>query len=50
MSYTIEILRSAQKQLDKIDYSQHTRIIDAIRDDHLVVLIVSIGNRKDVYR
>lgn len=32
MSYTIEILRIAQKQLAKTDREQQSRIIDAIRE------------------
>ena len=84
MSYTIEILRVAQKQLAKIDRQHQTRIIDAIRaladeprpagskklsgrpawririgsyrviyeihDDRLIVMIITIGDRKQVYR
>lgn len=84
MSYSIEILRVAQKQLAKIDRASQQRIIDGIRsltedprpfgckklsgrpawririgpyrviyeihDDRLLVLVVAIGDRKDVYR
>lgn len=84
MSYSIEILRVAQKQLAKIDRASQQRIIDGIcsltddprpsgckklsgrpawririghyrviyeiHDDRLLVLVVTIGNRKDVYR
>ena len=84
MSYSIEILRVAQKQLAKIDRQQQSRIIDAIQsladeprpsgckklsgrpawrirvgsyrviyeieDDKLIVLIIAIGNRKQIYR
>ena len=84
MTYSIDILRVAQKQLARIDRTQHQRIIDAIRalgtdprpsgckklsgrpawririgpyrviyeihDDRLLVLVVIIGDRKDVYR
>ncbi len=84
MSYHVEILRTAQKQLAKIDRSQQNRIIDAIRelaeeprpvgckrlsgrpawririgsyrviyeihDQQLLVLIITVGPRKDVYR
>ena len=84
MSYSIEILRVAQKQLARIDRTQQQRIIAAIRsladdprpsgckklsgrpawririgsyrviyeiqDDRLLVLVVTIGDRKDVYR
>lgn len=84
MSYTIEILRAAAKQLAKIDRQYRSRIIDAIRtladhprpagckklsgrpawrirvgsyrviyeihDDKLVVLIIAIGDRKQIYR
>jgi mRNA interferase RelE/StbE len=32
MNYTIEILRSAQKQLGKVDRQDQTRIISAIRE------------------
>ena len=84
MTYAVEILRAAQKQLAKIDRQAQSRIIDSMRvlvadprpsgckklsgrpawririgayrviyeihDDRLVVLVVSIGSRKDVYR
>ncbi len=84
MSYSIEILRVAQKQLAKVDRASQQRIIDGIRglagdprpsgckklsgrtawririgsyrviyeihDDRLLVLVVTIGDRKDVYR
>lgn len=84
MSYSIEILRVAQKQLAKVDQGQQQRIIDAIRNlaidprpsgcvklsgraawrirvgsyrviyevhgERLLVLVVSIGHRRDVYR
>ena len=84
MSYSIEILRVAQKQLARIDRGQQQRIITAIRslatdprpsgckklsgrpawririgsyrviyeirDEQLLVLVVTIGNRKDAYR
>ena len=84
MSYSIEILRVAQKQLAKIDRASQQRIIDGIRhltddprpsgckklsgrpawririgpyrviyeihDDRLLVLVVTIGDGKDVYR
>ncbi len=84
MSYSIEILRVAQKQLAKIDRASQQRIIDGIRsltenprpsgckklsgrpawririgpyrviyeihEDQLLVLVVAVGDRKDVYR
>jgi mRNA interferase RelE/StbE len=84
VTYTVEILRSAQKQLAKVDRQDRTRIITAIRelaqnprplgskklsgrdawrirvgayraiyevhDDRLLVLVITIGHRKDVYR
>ena len=84
MPYSVEILRSAQKQLGKIDRNQRSRVFQAIRkladdprppgtkkltgrpawrirvgsyriiyeihDDRLVVLVVAIGDRKEVYR
>ena len=84
MTYTIDILRVAQKQLARIDRMQQDRVIAAIRDlagdprppgskklsgrpawririgayrviyeiqdQRLLVLIVAIGDRKDVYR
>jgi mRNA interferase RelE/StbE len=84
VSYRVEILRVAQKQLARIDRSQQNRIIDAIRslaadprpagckklsgrpawrirvgsyrviyeihDEQLVVLVIAIGPRRDVYR
>lgn len=84
MSYSVEILRSAQKQLARLDRTSQTRIIDTIRslsatprpvgtkklsgreawrvrvgnyrviyeihDKRLLVLIVALGDRKDIYR
>ena len=84
MTYAIEILRAAQKQLAKIDQEHQPRIIQAIRDlsndprppgctklsgrpawririgsyrviyeihdDRLVVLVIAIGGRKDIYK
>jgi mRNA interferase RelE/StbE len=84
VTYTIEILRSAQKQLLKIERQDQSRIIEAIRklaensrpsgskklsarsafrirtgsyrviyeihNDRLLVLVISIGHRRDVYR
>ena len=84
MTCTVEILRSAQRQLAKIDRKDRHRIITAIRglasdqrpagskklsgrpawrirvgvyrviyeiaDDRLLVLVVAIGHRKEVYR
>ncbi|NBC30624.1 MAG: type II toxin-antitoxin system RelE/ParE family toxin [Spirochaetes bacterium] len=84
MTYSIEILRAAQKQLAKVEQGLQQRIIDAIRnlavdprpsgctklsgrpawrirvgsyrviyevhDDRLLVLVVSIGHRREVYR
>ncbi|MBW6511264.1 MAG: type II toxin-antitoxin system RelE/ParE family toxin [Desulfuromonadaceae bacterium] len=84
MSYALEILRSAQKQLAHIDRHDQLRIITAIRSladephpagskklsgrdawrirvgtyriiyeiqhDRLLVLVVSIGHRRAVYR
>ena len=84
MTYAVEILRTAQKQLAKIDRQAQARIIESIRalafdprpsgckklsgrpawrirvgdyrviyeihDGQLVVMVVTIGNRKDVYR
>ena len=84
MSYTVEILRSAQKQLAAIDRQDQPRIISAIRtlaneprppgckkltgrpawrirvgvyrviyeihDNRLLVLVVAIGHRREVYR
>ncbi|HHE33257.1 MAG TPA: type II toxin-antitoxin system RelE/ParE family toxin [Chlorobaculum parvum] len=76
MSYRIEILRSARKQLEKIQESDRNRIIDSIRslaenprpagskklsgrqtwririgvqDSELVILVVTVGHRRDVY-
>jgi len=82
--HSIEILRSAQKQLAKIDQQQRPRLYQAIRkladdprppgtkklsgragwrirvgsyriiyeihDDRLLVLVVAIGDRKEIYR
>lgn len=84
MTYKIEILRSAQKQLLKIESQDQSRVIEAIRklaenprppgskklsarsalririgsyrviyeihNDRLIVLVISIGHRRDVYR
>jgi len=84
MSYSIEILRTAQKQLSKIEQTQQQRIIEAIRklaadprpsgckklsgrpayririgsfrviyeiyDKQLLVIVITIGDRKDIYR
>lgn len=84
MTYAVEILRIAQKQLAKIDRQARSRVVNAIRglannprpsgckklsgrpawrirvgayrviyevhDEELVVLVVVIGDRKDVYR
>lgn len=84
MAYAITILRSAQKQLAKIDRKQQTSIISSIqqlsenprpagckklsgrpawririgtyrviyeiKDAELVILIVDIGHRRDIYR
>lgn len=84
MTYAVEILRSAQRQLARIDRQDHHRIIDAIlalasnprppkckklsgrpawrirvgpyriiyeiHDGRLVVLVVAIGHRREVYR
>ena len=83
MTYTIEILRSAQKELSKIQTQDQKRIIENIRklaenprpsgckklsvrpawririgayrvvyeiyDEHLLVLVVTIGHRKEAY-
>jgi mRNA interferase RelE/StbE len=83
MNYSIEILRTAQKQLSKIEQSQQQRIIEAIRelatdprpsgckklsgrpayririgsyrviyeiqDKQLLIVVVTIGDRKNVY-
>ncbi len=82
--YALEILRSAQRQLAKIELRDQDRIISAIRglagdprppgskklsgrpawrigvgtyrvvyeihDDRLLVLVVAVGHRKDIYR
>jgi mRNA interferase RelE/StbE len=84
VKYRIEILRSAQKQLAKIDQVAQKRIINAvyelaenprptgckklsgrpawrirvgeyrviyeIHDNQLLVLIIAMGSRKDIYR
>jgi len=84
MTYAVKILRTAQKQLAKIDRQAQSRIIDAIRkladtprpsgckklsgrpawrirvdayriiyeihDRQLFIMVVTIGNRKDVYQ
>ncbi|MDP6631050.1 MAG: type II toxin-antitoxin system RelE/ParE family toxin [Kiritimatiellia bacterium] len=84
MTYAVEILRAAQKQLAKIDRQAQARVIDAVRaladnprpsgckklagrpawrirvgsyrviyeihDGRLTVLVVAVGDRKDVYR
>ena len=84
MTYAVDILRSAQKQLGKINRQDQSRIISAIQalsdtprpqgcqklsgrpawrirvvsyriiyeihDDKLLVLVVTIGHRREVYR
>ena len=84
MTYAIEIIRSAQKQLSKIERQEQKRIIENIRnlaenprppgckklsgrsawririgayrviyeiyDDHLLVLVLTIGHRREAYR
>jgi len=84
VTYTINILRRAQRQLSKIDHSSQARIIEAIRslsttprpsgckklsgrlawririgsyrviyeieNGQLLILVVEVGDRKDVYR
>ncbi len=84
MTYSVEILRSAQKQLSKINRQDQDRIISAIeslthnprpdgciklsgrpawririgsfrviyeiQDEKLIVLVVKIGHRRDIYR
>ena len=84
MRYAVDILRSAQKQLGKINRQDQPRIISAIQalsdtprpqgcqklsgrpawrirvgsyriiyeihDDKLLVLVVTIGHRREVYR
>ena len=84
MTYSIEILRSAQKQLSKINRQDQDRIISSIeslannprpdgckklsgrpawririgsyrviyelQDEKLIVLVIRIGHRRDIYR
>jgi len=84
VKHSIEILRSAQKQLAKVDQHQRPRLYQAIRkladdprppgtkklsgragwrirvgsyriiyeiyEDRLLVLVVAIGDRKEIYR
>jgi len=84
VTYAIEITRSAQKQLSKIERQEQKRIIENIRnlaenprpqsckklsgrsawririgayrviyeiyDDHLLVLVLTIGHRREAYR
>ena len=84
MTYSLDILRRAQKQLASIDRQDHARIISAIEalaesprppgcrklsgrpawririgsyrviyeihDDRLLVLVVAIGARREIYR
>lgn len=84
MTYAIEILRSAQKQLARLDRQDQDRVLAAIRglaeeprppgckklsgreawrirvgsirviyeihDNHLRILVVVIGHRREVYR
>ncbi len=84
MNYAIEILRSAQKELARIETRERTRIVEVIRelaenphpqgskklvgrpawrirvgdyrviyerhDDRLVILVVAIGHRREIYR
>jgi len=83
VTYAIEIIRSAQKQLSKIERQEQKRIIENIRnlaenprppgckklsgrsawririgayrviyeiyDDHLLVLVLTIGHRREAY-
>jgi len=44
MTYKVNILRSAQKRLAKIDDPTRRRIIDGIRDQELLVLVVDVGH------
>ena len=84
MSYTVEILRSAQKQLARLERQAQERVVPAIRalskdprpvgcrkltgrpawririgdyrviyeieEGRLLILVVSVGHRKEVYR
>jgi len=84
VSYTVEILPSAQKELARIEIRERTRIVEAIRglsgnphpqgskkltgrpawrirvgdyrviyerlEDRLVILVVAIGHRREIYR
>lgn len=84
MSYAVEILRSAQKELARIEIRERTLIVEAIRglsgnphpqgskkltgrpawrirvgdyrviyerhEDRLVILVVAIGHRREIYR
>ena len=84
MIYTIEILRSAQKQLSKIERRDQSRIIEAVQkltetprppgckklsgrpawrirvgsyrviyevqDESLLILVIDIGHRREIYR
>ena len=84
MTYAIEILRSAQKQLSKLQRREQQRIIEnicgladdprpsgcrklsarpawrirvgdyrviyEIHDNHLLVLVITIGHRREAYR
>lgn len=84
MKYSIEILRSAQKNLGKINQSDQSRIISAIHnlshnprphgagklsgrpvwrirvgtyriiyeihDDKVLIVVVAIGHRRDIYK
>jgi mRNA interferase RelE/StbE len=84
MTYNVDILRSAQKRLDKVDDPIRRRIIDRIRaladdprpagckklsgrpawrlrigtyrviyevhDQKLLVLVVDVGHRREIYR
>lgn len=84
MTYSVEILPSAQKELGKINRQDQTRIIESIKllsdnprpagckklagrpawririgsyrviyeidDNHITVLVVAIGHRKEIYR
>jgi mRNA interferase RelE/StbE len=84
VTYSLRVLRAAQKQLEKIERQDRARLYEAIRelatnprpagtrklsgrpawrirvgsfrviyeieDKQLVVLVVAIGNRRDIYR
>lgn len=50
-SYKIQIKRSAQKEIQAVGTKKDRhRIVYEIQDDVLIIHILKVGHRKDVYR